>query len=244
MCGDVSVRARGGRIRPDERGLRHRVFVILDLHTHSERSDDSRAPVENYLKWLTKKRDLLPIDGIVLTEHRQWQSDVDYRELEDRYGILLLRGAEVETDYGHMLVYGVTDEMTRRFDFADVHLPAQTVITEIGRMGGVVAPCHPGRPTIGLCEHYAHRPPLEGVIAVEALNGGSRKGENERVQAMMEHCGYRGFGGSDAHLVSLIGLCATEFDTDIRDIGDLVAALQTGSYRPVDFRERARVARA
>ena len=30
--------------------------MILDLHLHSEASDDSRAPVEAYLKILARKR--------------------------------------------------------------------------------------------------------------------------------------------------------------------------------------------
>src|SRR6185295_10237208 len=120
-------------------------FMILDLHSHSDASEDSRAPLETYLKWLQRKRDLLPIDGIVLTEHRQWDPTADYRDLEDRYGILILRGAEVETDYGHILVYGVNDDITRRFDFTNVRLSAQEVVSEVARMGGVAAPCHPGR---------------------------------------------------------------------------------------------------
>jgi predicted metal-dependent phosphoesterase TrpH len=218
--------------------------MILDLHAHTDASEDSRAPLESYLKWLQRKRDLLPIDGIVLTEHRQWDPTADYRDLEDRYGILILRGAEVETDYGHVLVYGVNDDMTRRFDFANVRLSAQDVITEVARLGGVAAPCHPGRPTIGLCEHYETKPPLAGVVAVEALNGGSRRGENERVQALIDRHGYGAFGGSDAHLVSLIGICATEFEGEVRNIEQLVAALQGGRYRPVDFREQVRAARA
>jgi predicted metal-dependent phosphoesterase TrpH len=217
--------------------------MILDLHSHSDASEDSRAPLETYLKWLQRKRDLLPIDGIVLTEHRQWDPTADYRDLEDRYGILILRGAEVETDYGHILVYGVNDDITRRFDFTNVRLDAQELVTEVDRRGGLALPCHPGRPTIGLCEHYESRPPLEGVVTVEALNGGSRKGENERVQALIDRYGYGAFGGSDAHLVSLIGICATEFDDDVRDVNGLVAALQGGQYRPVDFREQVRAAR-
>jgi len=217
--------------------------MILDLHTHSEASEDSRAPVETYLKWLSRKRDLLPIDGIVLTEHRQWNPQADYRHLEDEYGFLILRGAEVETDYGHVLVYGVNEDMTRRFDFADVRLPAQEVVSEVSRMGGIAVPCHPGRPTIGLCEHYETKPPLEGVVAVEALNGGSRKGENERVQAIIDHYGYHGLGGSDSHLVSLIGICATEFSEEIRDVEHLVQVLRGGGYQPVDFRPRLAAAR-
>lgn len=212
--------------------------MILDLHTHSDASEDSRAPVETYLKWLARKRDVLPIDGIVLTEHRQWNPQVDYRHLEDTYGLLILRGAEVETDYGHVLVYGINTDITRRFDFANIHLSAREFIPAVASMGGIAVPCHPGRPTVGLCEHYEKKPPIDGVVAVEALNGGSRRGENERVHRMIEDYGYRAIGGSDSHLVSLIGICATEFDRDIRSVVDLVEALQQDGYRPVDFRDR------
>jgi predicted metal-dependent phosphoesterase TrpH len=212
--------------------------MILDLHLHSEASDDSRAPVEAYLKILHRKREERPLDGIVLTEHRQFDPSRDFRDLEDRYGILILNAAEIETDYGHVLVYGVNADMLRRFDFTNVRLPAQDVITEIHRMGGVALPCHPGRPNVGLCAHYETKPGLDGVVAVEALNGGSKKGEDARVQALMAEHGYAGFGGSDSHLVSFVGICATELDAEIRTIEDLVTELRAGRCRPVDFRQR------
>lgn len=210
--------------------------MIVDLHVHSRASDDSRAPVEGYLRWLVRRRDRLPVDGIVLTEHRQWQADLDYRPLEDRFGLLVLRGAEVETDYGHMLVFGVTADLAARFDFADPRLPAQAFVHVAAASGAVVVPCHPGRPTVGLCAHYERKPPLEGIVVVEALNGGSRPGEDERVRALVERHGYHACGGSDAHLVSMVGTCATEVDCVVRSMGDLVAALRAGRCRPVDFR--------
>jgi predicted metal-dependent phosphoesterase TrpH len=212
--------------------------MILDLHLHSERSDDSRAPVEAYLKLLARKRDERPLDGIVLTEHRQFDASRDFRDLEDRYGFLILNAAEIETDYGHVLVYGVNPDILARFDFADVRLPAQEVILEVERLGGIALPCHPGRPTVGLCAHYEERGPLEGVVAVEAVNGGSKKGEDERVRALMVRYGYAGFGGSDSHLVSFVGTVATEFDARIRTMDDLVRELRAGRCRPVDFRQR------
>lgn len=212
--------------------------TILDLHSHSEASEDSRAPLEAYLNWLKLRHAERPLHGIVLTEHRQFNGAADYRALEDKFGILVLKASEVETDYGHVLVFGVNEEMTRRFDFADVRLPAQELIDEVARMGGVAVPCHPGRPTVGLCEHYEKKPPLENVIAVEILNGGSRKGEDERSEDLVRRFGYGAVGGSDSHLVSLIGLCATRFDADVRTIEDLVRELKTGAYEPVDFRPR------
>ena len=39
--------------------------------------------------------------------------------------------------------------------------------------------------------------------------------------------------------MSFIGVCATEFDEDIRDEESLVAALKRGDYRAVDFRARS-----
>jgi len=213
--------------------------MILDLHLHSDRSDDSRAPVEAYLKLLQRKRDERPLDGIVLTEHRQFDPRRDFRDLEDRYGFLILNAAEIETDYGHVLVYGVNDDILARFDFTDVRLPAQDVITEVERLGGVALPCHPGRPTVGMCAHYESRGPLAGVIAVEALNGGSKKGEDDRVRELMRRYGYAGFGGSDSHLVSFVGICATEFETEIATMDDLVRELRAGRCRPVDFRQPA-----
>jgi predicted metal-dependent phosphoesterase TrpH len=213
-------------------------MTILDLHLHSELSDDSRAPVEAYLKLLQRKRDERPLDGIVLTEHRQFDPTRDYRALEDRYGYRILTAAEVETEYGHVLVYGVNEDILGRFDFTNVRLPAQELITEVARLGGIALPCHPGRPNVGLCAHYETKPALEGVVAVEALNGGSKRGEDERVQDLVRSRGYHAFGGSDSHLVSFVGVCATEFDAEIRSIDDLVRELRGGRYRPVDYRPR------
>jgi predicted metal-dependent phosphoesterase TrpH len=215
--------------------------TILDLHSHSEASEDSRAPLEAYLNWLKLRHTERPLDGIVLTEHRQFNRDADYRALEDKFGILVLKASEVETDYGHVLVFGVTDEMTRRFDFANVRIPAQELIDEVARMGGVAIPCHPGRPNVGLCEHYEKKPPLENVVAVEVLNGGSRKGEDERSETLARSYGYGTIGGSDSHLVSLIGLCGTRFDAEVRTIDDLVCELRGGVYEPVDFRPPRKV---
>src|SRR2546428_5063992 len=139
-----------GRVRGRDGGGHAREVparvMILDLHLHSELSDDSRAPVEAYLKLLQRKRAERPLDGIVLTEHRQFDPGRDYRALEDRYGFLVLTAAEVETDYGHVLVYGVDEDILRRLDFRNVHLPAQELIGEAARLGGIALPCHPGRP--------------------------------------------------------------------------------------------------
>jgi predicted metal-dependent phosphoesterase TrpH len=210
--------------------------MILDLHSHSIVSDDGRAKVENYCQWIRKKE--VPLDGLVLTEHRQWDDTSDYRALEDRYGLLLLKASEVETDYGHVLVFGVNDDLVNSFDFTRVDNPLIDVLAAAERCGAFAAPCHPGRRNVGLFAHYERKGPVEGVHTVEVLNGGSIPGEDElSVERAAEH-GYRGFGGSDSHIVSRVGYCATEFESDIAGIDDLVAALRGGRFSPVNLRER------
>ena len=52
---------------------------------------------------------------------------------------------------------------------------------------------------------------------IEVRSGGSRKGEDEKSQSLADRHGYLGVGGSDAHIVSHIGRCATRFPREIRD---------------------------
>ena len=200
--------------------------MILDLHTHSVRSDDGRAKVANYCQWIKKKE--LPLDGIVLTEHRQFDDESDYRALEDKYGLLILKASEVETDYGHVLVFGVNEDLVHAFDFARIDNPIRDVLAAATRCGGYAVPCHPGRKNVGLFSHYEVKGPVDEVEMVEIFNGGSIPGEDERSRAEAERFGYRGIGGSDSHIVSRIGLCATEFVDDITSIDDLVSALRAG----------------
>ena len=50
-----------------------------------------------------------------------------------------------------------------------------------------------------------------GVKIVEVYNGGSRDQEDAIAMAMAQEQGYLGIGGSDAHIVSHVGRCATRF---------------------------------
>jgi predicted metal-dependent phosphoesterase TrpH len=208
--------------------------MILDLHTHSVRSDDGRAKVDNYCQWIRKKE--LPLDGLVLTEHRQYDATSDYRELEDRWGLVILKASEVETDYGHVLIFGVNDDLLHAFDFGRIDNPLPEVLEAARRCGAVAAPCHPGRVNVGLFAHYERKGPVDGVELVEVRNGGSRTGEDELSAREAARYGYRGFGGSDSHIVSRVGYCATEFDRDIHSIDDLVSALRGGHFEARTWR--------
>jgi predicted metal-dependent phosphoesterase TrpH len=212
--------------------------MYLDLHSHSVSSDDSRATVEQYLKWIQvlRKRGYT-VDGFVLTEHRKFDFEPDYSNLGAQYDVLVLKGSELDTRYGHFLVYGVTKALTRDLDFADVRMDARVLMQAAQQHGAVAVPAHPGRFGIGLVDYIDRGEVFPEVRIVELLNGGSRQGENERASALCEKKGYLGIGGSDAHLTSHIGACLTHFQTAINNEEDLVEALRSGRFRPVWLEE-------
>ena len=214
--------------------------MFLDLHTHSVSSDDSRATVDQYVKWVGVLRTRgYRIDGFVLTEHRKFDFDKDYSGLAAENDVLILKGSELDTTCGHFLVYGVTGELTRLVNFADVPVDALQLVRHARDCGAIAVAAHPGRFGIGLYEFLDNGPVIHGIEVVEGLNGGNRPGEQERATQLIETYGYRGTGGSDAHLVSSIGTCMTRFDGPVAVEEDLVRELRSGSFRAVHLEDTA-----
>ena len=213
--------------------------MYLDLHTHSVSSDDSRANVEQYVKWVgVLRRKGWKIDGFVLTEHRKFDFDKDYSALARDNDVLILKGSELDTSHGHFLVYGVTEQLTDRVDFSNVDMDALELIRAADDCGAIAFPAHPGRFGVGLYEFYDGSD-LSAIHIVEHLNGSNRPGEQERAEELIERYGYAGTGGSDAHLVSAIGTCLTKFDSAVSNEGELVEHLRSGGFQAVRLEETA-----
>jgi predicted metal-dependent phosphoesterase TrpH len=204
------------------------------MHSHSVSSDDSRATVEQYVKWIQvlRKRGHT-VDGIVLTEHRKFDFDKDYSDLASQYGVLILKGSELDTRYGHFLVYGVTEPLTQAIDFGDVRMDARALMQAARQHDAIALPAHPGRFGIGLTEYVAQGEAFDDVEIVERLNGGSRAGENERAEELCNSHNLLGIGGSDAHLTSHIATCMTDFKAVIKNENNLVDALLSKEFQPV-----------
>ena len=173
----------------------------------------------------------------MLTEHRHFDPGVDYSALAAQYEVVVLRGAELETDVGHVLVYGITPELQQEFDFASVTLPYERLFGRARELGSYAVGAHAGRPRSGLADHVDAGRPLDGVQTIEQLNGGSSDAENERALALAEQHGLRRVGGSDAHYVSAIGRCLTAFAAPVHSERALVEALIAGDYYPLRVEE-------
>lgn len=212
--------------------------MYVDMHSHSVSSDDSRATVEQYLDWIQvlRKRGN-SVDGIVLTEHRKFDKDADYSALASRHGVVVLKGSELDTHMGHFLVYGIKEGLLNAIDFSDVNIDPVELMEKAEEHGAIAVPAHPGRARVGLFEHMNGVIDFPGLHVVETLNGGNRMGENEKALDIAREQGFRGIGGSDAHLPSSIGMYLTNFAATIHNESDLVEALRAGEFSPVRLDE-------
>jgi predicted metal-dependent phosphoesterase TrpH len=214
--------------------------MIADLHVHTRLSADSNVAPEQYLEFA--KISGRALGAICFTEHRLLPSDAEvgrlYAELEQRFQIAIFRGIEADTDLGHLLLFGVTDELTRRFDLAARMLKSDSLIEVIHHEGGVAIPAHPFRDS-----GYGSR--MDALLsrhgaalgAVEVLNGQNSADENRRAEDAALKLGLTGVGGSDAHFATAkwFMTVATEFERDINTVEQMCAEIRAGRARPYVF---------
>ena len=218
--------------------------MLIDLHVHTLLSSDSNVAPEQYVE--AAARGPRRLDAICFTEHRLFPADPEldqrYAELTERFGVRLFKGIEADTNLGHLLLFGVTREVIRRFDLSSRMLKAETLIEVIHGEGGIAVPAHPFRDSgFGpqLDDLLARHGPALGVI--EALNGQNSPRENEAALAAMEKLGLAGIGGSDAHFVTSKWFltCATELERQVSNIEELCIELRAGRTRPFRFEDGA-----
>jgi predicted metal-dependent phosphoesterase TrpH len=209
--------------------------VILDMHVHTAASDDSTATIEGYIELILTYRDVHPFDGFVLTEHRTYTPGLELQRYWDEYGVRVLQGVEMDTNLGHLLVYGINDRVLDHFDVTKRMHDGRLIIPELTDLGAVAAPSHPFRESAFGNVMERNFTEVTGVSIIEVHNGQNRRKQNERAVTLATQHNLCGLGGSDAHYLSpkWFLTCATEFDDTITSAQELVEALHYGNYRPV-----------
>jgi len=214
--------------------------MLVDLHVHTKLSSDSNVAAVAYLEAAAGKRPGL--DALCFTEHRLYPSDpaldAEYAELAERFGVLIFKGIEADTDLGHLLIYGVNREVARRFDLTGRMLRAERLIEFVHHEGGIAVPAHPFRES-----GYGNR--LDGLLAklgpalstVEAINGQNSAEQNAAAVTACEKLGLTAVGGSDAHFASprWFMTCATELERPVTSVEELCVELRAGRARAYHF---------
>ena len=215
-------------------------MTVLDLHVHTVRgSGDSSLTPEQ----LTEESLRIGLDGVCVTEHSGgWELDELSRTFAEP-AITVIKGLEVQTDMGHVLVFGLSSHI-------DGTNNIRTLRQAVDKAGGVMISAHPfrylfdgGQAHVNLLfdDHISHpktaqeaagHPLFDLVDAVEVANGSNSDRENLFALEVAQHLGMGGTGGSDAHSAHGLGRCVTIFEGDIRSEVDLIEALRARAFSP------------
>ena len=209
--------------------------MVIDMHVHTApASPCAAAPIEDLI---AEAKDL-GVHGMVVTDHNYIWNSEDVERLRDKHDFLVLRGNEVITDQGDVLVYGLERDIKGVIKLTE--LRAQVIEAR-----GFMVMAHPfrgflitGAEQMGLSvEQAARREMFKHVDAIEVLNGKVTPDENGFAAKVAQALSLPGMGGSDCHETGTIGCYATEFTVDINSEADLVQALHAGHCHPVRFRD-------
>ncbi len=190
--------------------------MLIDLHCHTKVHSACSALTPEALVRAARARGL---DGVCITEHDALWQLAETERLAAEMDFVVLRGIEATTEVGHVLVYGAS-----RYD------PAMATLDGLHRIvraeGGLMYLAHPSR-------RYGALPPadLASVFdSVEVHNGTEGMLQNDNAHTLARGLALPGIGGSDCHAVREVGVCATEFEDDVRDEASFLRALRSGRY--------------
>ncbi len=215
---------------------------LFDLHIHTTKgsSDSSLTPED-----LILEADRLGLRGLCLTEHSGPWDRHEFKKFASLHNVVLIRAMEVETDYGHMLAFGL-DRYQAGYNKAAELRKAATAA------GGFVVTAHPFRgvlsgghrsraliyqsisdPLPETPEDALDHPVFKLADAVEVANGGTIDRENEFAMAVAELLKLPVTGGSDAHSTHGLGKFLTEFADEVNTEAEFLKALHSKQFHPV-----------
>ncbi len=197
--------------------------MLIDLHCHTQplSACSSLAPAE-----LARLARTAGLDAVCLTEHDRLRLADELRALGDVYGPLLLRGMEVTTELGHVLVFGL-DELP-----ADGFLAA-SLRRSVDEAGGLMVLAHParqGQPAIDL------RTAGHLFDAVEGINGSDSAAQNAAAMRLGAALALPPTGGSDCHSPREVATAATQLERTVTNEAELIEELRRGRHRAIDLR--------
>jgi predicted metal-dependent phosphoesterase TrpH len=210
--------------------------LLIDLHTHTRPlSWDSYLSPDD----LIERSKQAGLDGICLSEHDYLWDPEEVAKLAKRHDYLVLPAIEINTDDGHILVYGINKYvygMHRSHELAH-HVEAAN---------GAMVAAHPYRRQMPwymenerdykeALVRASQNPAYRYCAALEKINGRGTIKENKFSADLCDHMEMPGTAGTDSHSRSDIGRCATHFERDIRDVEGLIEELKAGRFEAVDL---------
>ena len=198
IYGDLAaLRRPAANLEPEvKQRLARRTLIDVDLHMHTDHSNDCVTPVEVLLATARERG----LGAIAVTDHNEISGALAAREKAGEFGVKVIVGEEVKTkDQGEVIGLFIEEKIPRGMSLEET-------IAEIRRQGGLVYVPHPFD-RLHSVPDYEHLLRVVGdVDAIEVFNPRiAIAAWNEEAVRFAGKYRIPGGAGSDAHVAQGLG---------------------------------------
>lgn len=185
---------------------KHYCTMKLDLHVHSNYSQDAKGTPEDLIKYAKKKG----LKGIAITDHNEIKGALKACKLSND-DFIIIPGIEVSSKNRHILGLNIKEKIP-------INLSPKETIELIHSLGGIAIIAHPFGIRSGVNKKLIKKNDFD---AIEAFNARSFLG-NQKAEKLADKLKLGKTGGSDCHQTLDIGKGYTEFEIESLEIADIL----------------------
>jgi predicted metal-dependent phosphoesterase TrpH len=205
-------------------------MLKLDLHIHSQYSEDATGSPKDIIKILQKKG----LQGMAIADHNTVEGGLKALKVKPKE-FIVIPGVEISTKDGHMLALNVTENIKR-------HLSVEETVEKIIDAGGLPVVPHLFRNMSGIKKEKLRNIQTK-ISAIEVFNSCSLPQTNLKTAKIAKEYGLGGTGGSDAHDPIYAGYAYTTVDTTDINIDSILSEINKkktwgeGITMPLEYRQ-------
>ncbi len=205
-------------------------MLKLDLHIHSQYSEDATGSPKDIIKILQKKG----LQGMAIADHNTVEGGLKALKVKPKE-FIVIPGVEISTKDGHMLALNVTENIKR-------HLSVEETVEKIIDAGGLPVVPHLFRNMSGIKKEKLRNIRTK-ISAIEVFNSCSLPQTNLKTAKIAKEYGLGGTGGSDAHDPIYAGYAYTTVDTTDMNIDSILSEINKkktwgeGITMPLEYRQ-------
>ncbi len=204
-------------------------MIKLDLHIHSQYSEDACGTPKQIIKNLMQKG----ISGAAFTDHNSIEGGLKALK-EKPKEFIVIPGLEISTKDGHILALNVKKNISK-------DLTAEETIDKIIDLGGTPIVPHLYRNMSGIKKEKL-KTFYKKLSAIEVFNSCSLPQTNLKTTKVAKEFNLGGTGGSDSHDPKYAGSGYTIVDTSDFKIDSVISQIEKkktwgeGTTMPLDYR--------
>ncbi len=205
-------------------------MLKLDLHIHSQYSEDATGSPKDIIKILQKKG----LQGMAIADHNTVEGGLKALKVKPKE-FIVIPGVEISTKDGHMLALNVTENIKR-------HLSVEETVEKIIDAGGLPVVPHLFRNMSGIKKEKLRNIRTK-ISAIEVFNSCSLPQTNLKTAKIAKEYGLGGTGGSDAHDPIYAGYAYTTVDNTDINIDSILSEINKkktwgeGITMPLEYRQ-------